>query len=146
MQQSRAPEYDVFVSYSRKDSQKTEELISFLKRKNLHVWRDTDKITGGDNYKAHIYDAITQSKCLIFVSSVNSNQSENVVKEIGIAVKNHVPIIPIWLDSSPYHKEIAYDITNIDYLPFDGEKSLAKIYIAVASKLKPDCASVIFRV
>ena len=144
-QSGTSEEYDVFVSYSRKDSKKTEELISFLRSRNLRIWRDTDKIMSGDNYKRDVVRAIRHSKSFIFISSVNSNQSENVVKEISIAVERHIPIIPIRIDSSPYADEIAYDITNIDFLSLNKENSFERVYIAVASKLKLDCASVIFR-
>ncbi len=143
---SSAPaEYDVFVSYSRKDSKTTEELIGFLKSKNLRIWQDTDKIRSGDNYKSKIVSAIQHSKTFIFISSKNSNQSENVPKEVALAVKKHIPVIPFKIDSAPYVDEIAYDITNIDFITLNEENAFEKLYIAVASKLKSDCASIIDR-
>lgn len=142
--QSDTPaEYDVFVSYSRKDSQKAKELISFLKSKDLRIWRDTEEIQGGDNYKSHVVEGILRSKTVIFISSVNSNQSKNVEKEVSLATKHDIPVIPFKIDSTPYRKGIEYDLINVDFISLDEENSFSKIYIAIKSKLQPDMASMI---
>lgn len=56
---------------------------------------------------------------VLFLSSENSNKSPNVVKEIGLAVKNDKPIIPIKIDSTSYDENIEYDLCGIDYIEYD---------------------------
>ena len=54
----------------------------------------------------------------MFISSQNSNESENVIKEISVAVELKKPIIPVKIDNTPYADSITYDLTGIDYIDY----------------------------
>ena len=112
-------EYDVFISYSRSDSVIADELANLLKAKDVKYWIDRNGQYSGKNYKSEIVDKIRHSSILLFVSSQNSNNSENVIKEISVAVELKKHIIPVKIDNTPYADSIAYDLTGIDYLDFD---------------------------
>lgn len=68
-----------------------------------------------DNYSVC---AIETAKAVIFVSSVNSNASINVIRELGYAVKQRRRIIPIMLDDTPYAKSVRLDISDIHQIEF----------------------------
>jgi hypothetical protein len=70
-------------------------------------------------------EQIKNSSIVLFLSSQNSNQSSNVIKEIGIAVHYKKPIIPIKLDAYSYDVNIEYDLCNIDYIEYNSDKSFA---------------------
>jgi len=48
-----------------------------------------------------IVDAIEKSDLVLFISSVNSNASHNVAKEISIADKFKKTILPVRIDDAP---------------------------------------------
>lgn len=115
-------DYDVFISYSRADSQKADEIANVLKQMNLHIWIDSTGEYSGRNYKSVIVNTIRQSRIVLFLSSENSNKSENVIKEVSVAVELRKMIIPIKLDNYPYADSIAYDLTGIDFVNYEKEK------------------------
>ena len=108
----------VFISYSRKDVEKSKAICEILKKKGLDYWIDEEGKYSGSNFKGIIVEQIKKSAVVLFLSSENSNQSDNVVKEIGLAVNYSKPIIPIKLDNSPYDVNIEYDLCNIDYIEY----------------------------
>ena len=110
--------HDVFVSYSRKDLAIADRICKLLKDNNINVWIDREGIFCSLNYKDVIVDAIDASKCVIFISSANSNASINVAREIGYAVNQNKPILPIMLDDSPFAKSIRLDIADINQIDF----------------------------
>ncbi len=119
---SMKEDYDVFISYSRMDSQKADEITNALKGMNLKFWIDRIGDYSGRNYKSVIVDIIRQSHIVLFLSSENSNKSENVIKEISVAVELKKMILPIKLDKHPYADSIAYDLTGIDFVNYESEK------------------------
>lgn len=110
--------HQVFISYSRKDQEVADYLSDFLKENGIEYWIDKEGIFSSSNYKELIVDAIEVSKAVIFISSINSNSSINVIREIGYAVNMNKPILPLILDDAPYAKSIRLDISDIDQIDF----------------------------
>lgn len=113
-----AMKHQVFISYSRKDQEVADYLCDFLKENDMEYWIDREGIFSSSNYKELIVDAIEVSKAVIFISSVNSNSSINVIREIGYAVNMNKPILPLKLDDAQYAKSIRLDISDIDQIDF----------------------------
>lgn len=120
----------VFISYSRKDKNIAEYLCKTLKDNNINYWIDKEGIYCSSNYKDVIVDAIDSAKAVIFLSSVNSNASINVVREIGYAVNRNKPILPLMIDDSEFAKSIRLDISDIDQIDYRNPKTAAKKLIA----------------
>lgn len=114
--------YDVFISYSRLDFSVADEIISLLNGLDLRIWIDRTGDYSGKNYKSVIVNAIHNSNIVLFLSSANSNKSDNVIKEISVAVEQKKHIIPIKIDNAPYADSIAYDLTGIDYINYSEQK------------------------
>lgn len=110
--------HQVFISYSRKDKDVADGLCEVLKKNGIEYWIDKEGIYSSSNYKELIVDAIDVSKAVIFISSVHSNASINVIREIGYAVNMNKPILPLMLDEAPYAKSIRLDISDIDQIDF----------------------------
>ena len=132
-------EKEVFISYSRKDSDLVKPIYEWLENAGCQCWLDVDGMFSGVSYKKVIVDAIKRSKVLLFMSSENSNKSRNVVSEVSIAMEYGKKIIPIRLDMSPYSESIEYDIINHDYVVYDKtrvEQSEKEILKKIASILE----------
>lgn len=110
---------DIFISYSRKDTEIVKALYEWLEKAGYRCWLDVDGMFSGISYKKVIVDAIKRSKVLLFMSSENSNKSRNVVSEVSIAVEYGKKIIPVRLDMTSYSESIEYDIINHDYVIYD---------------------------
>lgn len=129
-------QYDVFISYSRKDSNAIGPFVSCLEKSGFKIWIDKDGIESGEAFKEVIVNAIESSSVLLFFSSENSNQSKWTTKEIGIATQLRTPIIPVKLDHSAFSKEILFDLVNTDYIDYTDkryhEASMAKLLSSVS--------------
>jgi len=77
---------DVFISYSRMDSQIVIGICSAFAQNGISFWIDTDGIGGGDIFPEKIVHAIENCKIAVFVSSVNSNKSKFAVREIWFGI------------------------------------------------------------
>lgn len=114
---------NIFISYSRKDQEQAYAICELLNKNGISYWIDKEGKYSGSNFKGVIVEQIKNSSIVLFLSSQNSNQSSNVIKEIGIAVHYQKPIIPIKLDAYSYDVNIEYDLCNIDYIEYNSDKS-----------------------
>ena len=114
---------NVFISYSRKDQEQAYAICELLNKKGISYWIDKEGKYSGSNFKGVIVEQIKKSNIVLFLSSQSSNQSSNVIKEIGISVHYQKPIIPIKLDTYSYDVNIEYDLCNIDYIEYNSDKS-----------------------
>ena len=130
--------YDVFISYSRKDSAVVQPVVDRLKSEGYNCWMDINGIESGDAFKRVLVQAIKDSKVVIFFSSANSNSTEWTVKEINIAVQLKKPIIPLRLDDTPYDDSILFDLSALDYMPYQKnsirDAGMEKLLRSVAAK------------
>lgn len=113
----------VFISYSRKDQEQAYAICGLLNKNGISYWIDKEGKYSGSNFKGVIVEQIKKSSVVLFLSSQSSNQSSNVIKEIGISVHYQKPIIPIKLDTYSYDVNIEYDLCNIDYIEYNSDKS-----------------------
>lgn len=130
-------DHQVFISYSRRDIDKAKEITELLDSHSIRYWIDQTGIYSGVNYKEVIVDAIDTAKVVLFLSSVDSNASINVIRELGYAVRQNKTIIPVMLDDTPYAKSIKLDISDVDQMEIsDYEKFRSKLISSIAYALK----------
>ena len=129
--------YDVFISYSRKDKAIVDEIRQLLDANSITYWLDTEKIRMGSEFMGDIVDAIEKSDLVLFISSVNSNASHNVAKEISIADKFKKTILPVRIDDAPYSSVIEYDLIGVDYIDYSkrSNESLEKLRKSILARL-----------
>ena len=108
--------YDVFISYSRKDSAIVKKFADELSKAGYSGWMDVDGIESGDEFKKKIVSAIKESKVFLFFSSESSNASPWTVKEVKVAVLLQKPIVPVRLDDALYDDSLLLDLAGLDYI------------------------------
>lgn len=131
-------EYDIFISYSRKDSEIVNQFVQQLTDAGYSVWIDREGIYSGDQFATKIVEAIESSDILLFFSSVNSNASEWTVREIYYALSEHKTIIPIKIDEAKYDKRIALNLILIDFIQYqqnDFSSAAERLIASVAKHL-----------
>lgn len=131
--------YDVFISYSRKDKKVVDMFVGRLAEAGFTIWIDKDGIESGDAFKHVIVNAIEQSKVVLFFSSEDSNKSIWTSKEIGVAIYENKPIIPVKLDKAKYNSEIKFDLINLDYIDLKGTTPTEEIFGRLIRTLRHKC-------
>ncbi|MCR5708865.1 MAG: toll/interleukin-1 receptor domain-containing protein [Bacteroidales bacterium] len=95
--------YDVFISYSRKDSEWAEKICEALAGAGLSFFIDKQEIKGGSEFTDDIARAIDGSTVFVLVASKSAYASKFVNAEFLYAFnhKRSGTIIPYLVDSAP---------------------------------------------
>lgn len=109
--------YDVFISYSRKDTDVVDLICQAFDKYGIAYFIDRQGIGGGMEFPAVLADAILNSKLMLFVGSMNSYASKFTNSEVIFAF-NKKPtgsIIPYIIDNStlPSSLEFTFSCVNI---------------------------------
>ena len=94
--------YDVFISYSRKDSKVAEEICTALSKAGLTYFIDREGIEAGQNFPQVLAEAVDGSTVFLFLASQNSFRSRFTRREVTYAFnhKHSGAIIPYIIDGS----------------------------------------------
>ena len=108
--------YDVFISYSRKDSvfalRVCDVFRTYQSYYSFKFFLDTEEIKSRQEYLVRISDAICESRAMVFLGSKNSYNSEFCSKELLFADKYNVKTHLYRLDNAPMPRSI--DLLLID--------------------------------
>jgi hypothetical protein len=107
---------NIFISYSRSDKEIVDRLISQLEEAGLPLWVDRKDIGGGHLRHEEIVQAIQTCSAFILVLSPSSVVSDNVRRELDLAVENEVPILPVMLKPTELTNAMKYQLTGLQYI------------------------------
>ena|SRR6266568_5699825 len=88
-------EYDVFLSYSTKDSAWASEFADALSQAGLHGWFDVAALPPGERRQEKIQAALRASKTLVLILSPQSVESPWTFFQLGAALADQKRIIPV---------------------------------------------------
>ena len=133
-------EYDVFISYSRKDSKVVERIYNALAATGLKCFIDMEGISGGADFPEVLASAIMDSKVFLFVASENSYESDYTLKEITYAVskKGSRFIFPVIIDGTPLPQSLDFLLSNINWRKIGLRYSIEKDLVADVRKKLED--------
>jgi len=87
----------IFISYSRKNKEFAQHIVTALLENNLDIWVDWKSIPKGEDWELEIYRGIESASAFLFLISESSVSSKMCNKEIEHAVNNGKRIIPIFI-------------------------------------------------
>lgn len=143
-------EYEVFISYSRKDYVDENRqvipgnIISQIKElfdtNNISYWFDEEGVFSGDAFAPVIARNIKSSKIFLYISSENSNASEWTSNEIATAHAYKKKIIPFRYDDSVYNDSVIIYIARLDYIDYmsNPSKALPRLLLSIQAYLKEE--------
>jgi WD40 repeat protein len=108
---------DVFVSYSRRDSEFVRRLAESVAERGKEVWVDTEGIADGEVFPEAIKRAIEQSDAFLFVITPASVQSSYCENEVDYAREMQKRIVPVLRDPVP-DGELPPEIRDRNWIPF----------------------------
>lgn len=95
------PRYDVFLSYSRADSERVQPLRDALRALGYRVFFDVQSIDPGTPWKRRLERAIRDSRALVLCWSQHGRGSDYIAFEYSRAEALHKPVLPWLLDATP---------------------------------------------
>lgn len=113
--------YDVFISYSRKDSDVANKICEVFEANGISFFIDRQGIGGGMEFPAVLAKAIRESQVFLFLASKNSYGSKFTQSEIVYAFnkKQKQDIIPYIIDGSTLPDELEFTFSAINWRQMD---------------------------
>lgn len=108
--------HDVFISYSRKDSEIADKIYETLTENNITCFIDRVDISGGEEFSPRLAEEIKKSTIFLFLGSENSYMAKWTPKELHYAVrhKDKVAIIPYLIDDKSIPSAIEFLVLDLN--------------------------------
>jgi hypothetical protein len=108
---ARGTSSQVFVSYSRADSNVVDRLVTQIEKLGYTVWIDREE-QSAQRYAASIVAAIRNARLVALMCSQHSVASDQVVREVYVAGDYKKPFVIFQLDSSDFPDEFLYFLSG----------------------------------
>lgn len=110
-------QYDVFISYSRKDTEVANRICKAFEEVGITYFIDRQGISGGFEFPTVLAEAIINCKIFLYLASKNSYESRFTQSEITFAF-NEKPkgrILPYIIDDSTMPPALRFVFSNINW-------------------------------
>lgn len=115
----------IFISYSRQNSDFVERLTNDLRAAGFNIWRDSDNLTAGTaNWEKAIRTAIKEAAAVVYVASPPALASEYVQGELTVTRLYNCPIYTIWAEGDNWIECVPLVMVNHQYV--DGRSDYTK--------------------
>jgi WD40 repeat protein len=130
---------DVFVSYSRRDSEFVQRLADSVSGRGKELWLDTEGIADAEVFPQAIRSAIEQSDAFLFVITPASVESAYCENEVEYARELQKRIVPVLRERVP-DPQLPAEIRDRNWIPFtdadEFDASLERLLGALDRDLK----------
>jgi hypothetical protein len=135
---------DVFISHSAQDKKVAETICAALEESGIRCWVAPRDVRPGHSFPGEITRAIQQSKVMLMIFSRHSNSSEQVLREVQLAVDSHVPIVRLRIEDIPLSDDLRYYLSAphwLDALTHPISKHIPPVVAAIRELLGPSSAA-----
>jgi hypothetical protein len=105
-----------FVSHESSDKAAAETVCRALEARQLPCFIAPRDILPGRNYGEAIARAIEDARILVLVLSPNAARSEHVLREVELAARHHLPIVPFRIGAAASSRALDYFLAGAQYL------------------------------
>jgi hypothetical protein len=129
---------DVFISHSAQDKKVAETICGALEQAAIRCWVAPRDVRPGRSFPGEITRAIQQSKVMLLIFSQHSNSSEQVLREVQLAVDCRVPIVRLRIEDIPLSDDLRYYLSTphwLDALTHPLSKHIPALVLAIKELL-----------
>lgn len=133
---SLAQKNDVFISYAHADLTFATKIKEYLELHSIKCWMDMTRLEAGNDWRLDIGTGLLNSRLVLFIGSRASVVSDWCIKELHMAKKHKLVIIPIWFQKVEYDSEVKSLIFGRGFIDFSIERKFNSYGRRLARKLK----------
>ena len=111
---------DVFLSYSRRDSEFVQRLVGALSERGKDVWVDVEGIRDAEVFPAALRSAVERSDVFVFVISPDSVASRFCEQELEHALELRKRLVPL-LHRRVADEPVPEGVRERNWIPFDDD-------------------------
>ena len=120
--------YQVFISYSRKDLEVVKNIkYEIDKEVGIDCWMDLDGIESGEQFVNVIINSINKSDIVLFMMSANSMQSQWALDELDFARRKKKRIVLVGIDNTEMSDEFWFQYHKYDIILWDNTPQRSKL-------------------
>lgn len=107
---------NIFISFASKDVKMAMTLCTALENRGFSCWISARDIQPGENFQIAIVKAIRRAKIMLLVFTGNSNNSEEVTKELALASQQKMIVIPLRVEDVAPNDAFAYEFATRQWI------------------------------
>jgi hypothetical protein len=129
----------VFLSYVAEDSKIANRITLDLEKSGVRTWSIERDVLPGFSYGDQKENALRRSHAVVFIASQSSIGSPEVMRELLLAHRNAVPVVPVLVYRDGQAAQLPYNVQGIAAVPFTGdyEELLRDLLRALPESVKP---------
>jgi Flp pilus assembly protein TadD len=108
--------HDIFICHAHQDHTVANAVCATLEAHGIRCWIAPRDILPGSDWGEAIIDAIQGAKALVLVFSSNSNESDQVKREVERAVHQGIAMVPFRIEDILPNKTLEYFISTQHWL------------------------------
>lgn len=112
-----------FISHASADLAVANSVCAELEKRGIECWISSRDIPPGSNFGEEIASAIRASTAMVLVFSVNANRSDEIKKEVALAGRNKVALIPFKTDATVPSGAFEYELITRQWIDASSEWS-----------------------
>jgi hypothetical protein len=116
---------DVFISFATPDRRVALTLCQALEGRGFKCWISARDILPGENFQSAIVKAIRGAKIMLLVFTANSNNSEEMNKELALASQSRLVVVPLRIEDVAPSDAFAYEFATRQWIDFFADWELA---------------------
>jgi TPR repeat protein len=131
--------HDVFLSYSTKNKSVADAVCAAVENAAIRCWMAPRDVQPGRSFAGEITRAIHGSKAMVLIFSAQSNNSEQILRELELAANAHLHIVQFRIEDVTPNDDLQYYLSTPHW--FDAtteplEKHLGRFAIALKTLLE----------
>lgn len=129
---------NIFISFASKDVKMAMTLCTALENRGYKCWISARDIQPGENFQVAIVQAIRHAKIMLLVFTGNSNNSEEMTKELALASQQKMIVIPLRVEDVTPSDAFAYEFATRQWIDFfaDWEFAIEQLARRIANALR----------
>jgi hypothetical protein len=108
--------HDVFISHSTSDKAIASAVCATLENGHIRCWVAPRDVQPGRSFAGEITRAIQRSKAMVLIFSASSNKSEQVLREVQLAVESHLHILQFRIEDVQLTDDLRYYLSTPHWL------------------------------
>jgi hypothetical protein len=116
----------VLISFASKDRKIAMTICTALEHRGFNCWISSRNVPPGQNYQEAITRAIRAAKVMVLVFTANANNSEEIKKELALASRAKLIVIPLRVEDIAPNDAFNYEFATRQWIDMfeDWESSI----------------------
>jgi hypothetical protein len=106
----------IFISFATADRPYSLRVVAFLEAHHLPCWVAYRDVAAGENYQEAITRAIRSAQVVIVLLSESANVSIEILKELSLASRYKVRIVPLRMEDVEPSDALAYELATHQWI------------------------------